>query len=416
VTTGPKSLGMPPVKDRWLLAVCLVRTLLFANFMVVASCISEIVEVWQIGFAEAGTIGAGFLAGYAISLLGFSILADYIGARNSVLISAGAAAVSALAFAVLARSYESALYLYTLAGLTQGGIYTPLIMVFSDRYPENIRGARIGWLIASTSVGYALSLALSSAALSLADYRAAFLTTGIAPVLGAFILIAALLRIPNVRHARPRKSLQRTLWRRRFNNRPAIWLLTGYTAHCWELIGMWSWMPTFLATNAAANSARTTPSSEDGALVAACLHLTGAVAASSMGRLSDHWGRARVLFILAISGAALSFSLSWSLAAPSAFVMTACLLYAFVTIGDSPVLSTAITEVVPPAQLGRVLAVRSVLGFSIGATATYAFGLVIDLAAPRDMPVAAWGLAFGMLGLGGLGASYCASRFGNPPR
>ena len=288
MTSGPKPAEVPPIKDRWLLVVCIARTLLFANFMVVASCFTQILEVWQIGFSEAGAISAGFLAGYAVSLLGFSVLADCIGARNSVLISAAAAAVSALAFAGFARSYESALYLYTFAGLTQGGVYTPLIMVFSDRYPERIRGARIGWLIASTSVGYALSLALSFAALSLSDYRSAFVVTGVAPVFGAAILIAALFRIPNIRHVRLAAPMRRRPWRALFKNRPANWLLAGYTAHCWELIGMWSWMPTFLATNAATNAARTPPSSEDGALVAACLHLTGAVAASSMGRLSDH--------------------------------------------------------------------------------------------------------------------------------
>ncbi len=118
---------------------------------------------------------------------------------------------------------------------------------------------------------------------------------------------------------------------------------------------------------------------------------------------------------MAIAGAMLSFSLGWSLAAPTVVVMSACLRYAFVTIGDSPVLSTAITEVVPPAQLGRVLAVRSLLGFGIGAAATYSFGVMIDLATPLA-PTVAWGFAFGMLGLGGLAASYCAWRFGNLTR
>src|SRR3546814_1195555 len=29
-------------------------------------------------------------------------------------------------------------------------------------------------------------------------------------------------------------------------SRDSVLLTTGYTAHCWELLGMWAWMPAFL--------------------------------------------------------------------------------------------------------------------------------------------------------------------------
>ena len=359
--TAVAGTSRPAIRDSWLLVVCLARVFLFANFMVAASSITSLTGAWGIGYAEAGSISAGFLAGYAVSLLFFSVLADWIGARNSVLISAVTAAVTALAFGCFARSYEAALVLYTLAGAAQGGVYTPIIMVFADRYPAEYRGARIGWLIGSTSLGYALSLSLSAAMLYLADYRTAFIVTGIAPAIGAVFLIAAMLRVPNIRHTRPqtgRAGLQ--AWTDLRRNRRARWLLAGYTAHCWELIGMWSWMPTFLTANVV-GAQRSTGSGSDGALIAVLLHLAGALAAASMGRLSDHWGRPRVLLVLGIAGAAFSFALGWTLTAPPLFVIAASLVYAFVTIGDSPVLSTALTEAVAPDILGRILALRSLL-------------------------------------------------------
>src|SRR2546430_3660526 len=106
----------------------------------------------------AGSIATGFQLGYAVSLLFFSSLADRVGARRVFLGSAWLSAVSALAWALWARSYVSGLVLYTLVALSQGGSYTTAIMLLADRYPAERRGAAVGWLIASSSAGYALSL------------------------------------------------------------------------------------------------------------------------------------------------------------------------------------------------------------------------------------------------------------------
>ena len=79
-------------------------------------------------------------------------------------------------------------------------------------------------------------------------------------------------------------------------------------------------------------------------------------------------------------------------------------LYGFTALGDSSVLSTAMSEAVPGAYLGRALAIRSILGIGVGAAAPAAFGAVLDRAAPGQ----AWGWAFALMGLGGIVASACA--------
>jgi len=38
-------------------------------------------------------------------------------------------------------------------------------------------------------------------------------------------------------------------------NRPAMLLIWGYTCHNWELLGMWSWTPAFLASRGPARRA-----------------------------------------------------------------------------------------------------------------------------------------------------------------
>ncbi len=88
--------------------------------------------------------------------------------------------------------------------------------------------------------------------------------------------------------------------------------------------------------------------------------------------------------------------------------MLVAMLYGFATIGDSGVLSTAMTEAVPPAQLGSMLALRSILGFGAGAISPLAMGWVLDLTNPPGAPPEQWGWAFALLGLGGLIAAICA--------
>ena len=93
--------------------------------------------------------------------------------------------------------------------------------------------------------------------------------------------------------------------------------------------------------------------------------------------------------------------------------MAVGVVYAFSVLGDSPVFSAALTEVVDPAYLGSALGLRSLLGYVTAAIAPLVFGAVLDFAKPAGGQPAytAWGWAFVMLGLGGLGAAIAARRF-----
>jgi MFS family permease len=170
---------------------------------------------------------------------------------------------------------------------------------------------------------------------------------------------------------------------------------------------MWAWIPAFLAAGFTLKGAGATSATVSGAWLAGALHLVGAVAAFTMGRLSDRAGRRPVLVALAAAGMATSFFLGWLIHAPSAVLIPLALAYAFVTIGDSPVLTTAISEAVRPGYLGAVLAWRGFAGFGAGAIAPLGVGLVLDLSAGAGA-VMSWGLAFVSLGAGGAIALACA--------
>ena len=89
------------------------------------------------------------------------------------------------------------------------------------------------------------------------------------------------------------------------------------------------------------------------------------------------------------------------------------LIYAFAALGDSPVLSAALTEAMDPSYLGAAFGLRSLLGFGAGAVSPLVFGAILDWTNPLVQGAySTWGWAFGVLGLGGVGATWAASRFG----
>jgi MFS family permease len=191
-------------------------------------------------------------------------------------------------------------------------------------------------------------------------------------------------------------------------------LVTGYSFHNWELQGMRSWIPAFLFASLALRGVDKLNAAGFGAYITAGFHLTALLASYSMGSLSDRLGRARVLIALAAVSTVCSFMLGWIVVWPVAVVVAMGLIYAFTTLGDSPVLSAALTEVVEPSYLGAAFGLRSFIGFSAGAFAPLVFGMVLDWTNPGkagSIEYASWGWAFCTLGLAGLGAVWAAFRF-----
>ena len=171
---------------------------------------------------------------------------------------------------------------------------------------------------------------------------------------------------------------------------------------------MWAWTPAFVAAVFAVSGAGSIRAVELAAYLSASFHLMGLVASSSMGRLSDRLGRRVVLLGLAATSAVCSVAFGWLVAAPIAVVFAVGALYGFTALGDSPVLSTALTEAVGAPYLGAALALRSFLGFVAGAVAPIVFGRVLDLTNVPGPSPTTWGWAFVTLGVGGVAAAYCA--------
>jgi MFS family permease len=381
----------------WLTGLCLSRFLFALVFTSYAAVLPVLQREWQMSAGVAGAVASAFQIGYACSLVGFNLLSDRIGARPAFLWSSLAGAPASMAFALLADGPVSAALLYGLAALSMGGNYTPGLILIAERFPAATRGRATGFFLAATSVGYAGSLFLTGAVLARFGWRAALVAASLGPVLGAVAALWTVWDTPTRIH--PRRAGQG--FATEFLRNPAALLLTAaYTFHSWELLGMWAWTPAFLSASLMLQGQELARATGGGARLTALFHLTGFLASSTAGYLSDRFGRTTVIIAMLSVSTACSLAFGWLVAAPFWLLLLVGLVYGFSAVGDSPVLSVALTEAVAPPVLGSALAVRSLVGFGAGAAAQWAFGAVLDATNPGP-PYTEWGWAYGLLGLGG---------------
>ncbi len=402
--------GVPRVRfDAWLGGICASRIFNGLVFMSYAALIPVLQKEWSMSGAQAGAISSGFQIGYALSLVACSTMADRVSPKQVYLWSLFASGVSALAFALLARDFYSALLLYTIVGLALGGTYTTGVMIIADQFSSKRRGMAVGCFIASTSCGYAASLVLSGLALPLGGYKLSFLLTCSGPLFGWLVAWITLGRtsVPAVGRRKEERFVREVL-----GNRQAMLLIWGYTFHNWELQGMWAWTPAFLAACLAMGGAGEIRAVGSGAQITSVFHLTGLVASFTMGILSDRLGRKAVMLAMAGISTSCSFLFGWTIGFPLSVVVGLGTIYAFSSLGDSPVLSATLTESVRSSYLGAALGLRSLLGFGAGAVAPLVFGAILDWTNPQaDATYKTWGWAFSALGLGGLAAVWTIGRF-----
>lgn len=384
----------------WLASLCGARMGAAMMFMAYPAVLPIVQREWELSGVAAGSISSGFQISSAISLAVVSAMIDRVGARSLFLWSSVASAAVSLFLPILADGYFSALTLFSLLAIALAGTYTPGLVLLAERFPVRDRGWAIGWFLAAASSGYAVALLLGGWVITVAGWRGALLTLALGP------LACAAFAIPVVRGSSrlPATSTVRGDLRDiLIRNRAAQLMVAGYTFHAWELLGMWAWTPAFLSAVLGAHGLDLSRSAGIGANLTGLFHVMGFVAASTGGWLSDRWGRTAIIIGMMTVSTTCSFTFGWLVTAPLAAVVVVGLVYGFSALGDSPVYSAAITEVVEPSRLGSVLAVRSLLGFGAGAVSPLAFGAVLDLTAGGPDPAnGIWGWAYSVLGIGGL--------------
>ncbi len=357
--------------------------------MVLAGALPVIRHEWQIDAASAGTLQTVFSVSNALALFAASWLCDCLGARKVYLIFSWLGAFALLLLACFARSYSSALLMITFVGLTQGGAYTPALLLAMRMNGAHKRGYAVGLMLAAGSFGYLLSVFVSLWGAMRWGVSFAFGITAAGALAGAIAGSFALARYQESGNRAVKRPPSPTITPYAIT---ALLLLVGYIAHCWELLGSWAWTPSLVA---GALHNFTLDPILTGLLVASVVHLSGMFSTLIVGAASDYFNRASVLMFMGAAGAMSSAMMGYSLHWGAGWTLLLAFIGSFFILGDSGVLSAAIADHVPAENLGRVMGLRSLLGFGIGSVAPWSFGVVLD-------STRSWSMAYIVLAMGGL--------------
>jgi MFS family permease len=188
-------------------------------------------------------------------------------------------------------------------------------------------------------------------------------------------------------------------------NRPALLMICGYGSHMWEMYAMRSWLAPFftaaLIGHGLASGAATGWSAAGAAVVVG----VGAVSTAITGTLSDRLGRTRTITLIMLASAGSSFIFGWLINLHPALIFMFALVYGYLTVAESPVFSTGLTELVAPAYLGTAMGLQSLVGYSLAMISPTVFGWALDLCSgwqPVPGIAAEWGIAFITAGAGAL--------------
>lgn len=380
--------------------LCLSRAGTCMGTMAFAGALPVLRSVWHMDATTAGAIQTAFNLSNAFALLASSWLSDSLGAKRIYLFCTWAGAAALVIFAIFASSPHTALLLIVFVGLTQGGAYAPALLLVAQMSSPAERGRAMGQILAAGSLGYLLSVFFSMGAAKHYGPAAGFGLCALGALAGAVVGQISLSGVENRRHALEASAPSKPMRWKDVLGPTSLCLLVGYVAHCWELLGSWAWTPTLLATALAPWGLGAMSTS----LIVGCtIHLSGMLATGVVGALSDRWKRSHVLIGVATMGALCSMLVGWSGQWGAGWVIALAAVGSFFVLGDSGVLSAAMTDEVPAAYLGRVMGVRSVLGFGAGALAPIAFGATLDRTHQ-------WGWAYMSLAVGGLVASLAAVK------
>jgi MFS family permease len=381
-------------------ALCVGQFLAHQTALTFSALIPILNQEWHLTASQAGLILGSFQFGQLAAYVLVGFLLDRMRSKPIMVWSATLVGGGDLLFAIAAQDFATGLALRFLEGLLLGGLYLPALKYIAETIPGDRRGRAMGTYIASLVSAYALPLLYVGVLAPRVGWRATMASLGILELLGALIIAG---KVPDMllRAAPGAGGFSRYVGDVLRNPR-ARRLILAYTAHNWELFGMWGWMTPFMVASLAAQgkgSAQTL--AWGGASAAAIIGLGGSLGALIGGRLSDLLGRARAASLMLGVSLLCSLGFGWLLHAPPPLLITVGMFYGITALADSPSYSASLMEVVAPRSLGGAFSVLMLFGWAATVVAPAAFGVTLDLVkAAHAAATIPWAVAFGILALG----------------
>lgn len=377
-------------RDRILWIISIAQFMIMQVWYNFSAILSSVRELWNLTNFQAGMIISGFQLGYVFAVFFFSFLSDSRSPQKIFVFGALVTGISSLLFAFFARGFYSALIFRTLAGIGMGGVYVPGMRLIAGIFPPQSRGKAIGIYVGSLVVGSGTSLLISGALVKFLDWDTLIMLTSIGALLGSFLVYRmGEVSLNTVKGEFSWRQVKDAL------SRPNVLMNLAYMGHMWELYAMWPWIAPFLVVVFKLHGYSTENAMMYGNIIGGLSVIIGCVATWLGGLVSDQKGRIKSILVFLVGSIACSFTIGWVGEWSLYAVVIMALLYGFFVIGDSPIFSTAITELADPEVAGLALGIQSVMGFAVTIISPSVFGYIVD-------KTHSWGIAFSSLGLGAL--------------
>ena len=372
--------------------------LVFINYSAILPLLKS---EWAMSNTQAGLIFSVYQLGYITSGVLLSALSDRLNIRAIFLASAIWSCIANLLFALYADDYLSGLLLRGLTGIGMGGTYMPGLKLVAERFDSSTRGRAIGMYVGSLVLGASLSLAVPGAIAGIWGWRIAM------GACSAGVFIGICLAVPVFRGYRPTpvQTSPRGFSGEILHNRPALLVILGYASHMWEMYGMRSWLAPFLSAALVGWGVAAGRATVMASAIAAALVGLGTFSTALTGFLSDRFGRTSTVAVVMIGSACCSLLFGWLINTSLWLTLGVGILYGWLVVAESPVFSTALTELVAPGYLGAAMGMQSLIGYTMGMISPAVFGWALDrFQGWQPLPGidGTWGIAFTTLALGAM--------------
>ena len=385
----------------WLLTLCTSQIFIMLVFINYSAILPLLKSECAMSNTQAGLIFSVYQLGYITSGVLLSALSDRLNIRAIFLASAIWSCIANLLFALYADDYLSGLLLRGLTGLGMGGTYMPGLKLVAERFDSSTRGRAIGMYVGSLVLGASLSLAVPGAIAGIWGWRIAMGTCS------AGVFIGICLAVPVFRGYRPTpvQTSPRGFSGEILHNRPALLVILGYASHMWEMYGMRSWLAPFLSAALVGWGVAAGRATVMASAIAAALVGLGTFSTALTGFLSDRFGRTSTVAVVMIGSACCSLLFGWLINTSLWLTLGVGILYGWLVVAESPVFSTALTELVAPGYLGAAMGMQSLIGYTMGMISPAVFGWALDrFQGWQPLPGidGTWGIAFTTLALGAM--------------
>jgi MFS family permease len=375
---------------------CSAEVLSMTTFATFPALIPLLLGEWRLNNSEAGLISGMFFGGYMAAVPVLAGLTDRVDARRVYVFACLMAALGSLGFALIADGPATAIVCQVLIGAGLAGTYMPGLKLLSDHIEGARRSRYVAYYTSIFGIGTSVSLAIVGLVEPLYGWRAAFAVSACGPLAAAALVWTRLPASKVVTHPEaPRHLLD---FRPVFRNHAVTGYILGYSAHCYELFGLRSWIVAFLAFNASF-SAPEHAMPWSAAWVVAVISPVGIPASILGNELASRHRRRNVILATMTLSALSACTVGFLAPLPWYVVVGALTFYLVFIMGDSSALTNGVIAETSLHLRGATMAVYSFLGFGAGLIAPVVFGAVLDLAG-GNTSVLAWGLAFASLGAG----------------